>query len=391
MREKTALVVFVFLLLVGFALCAAYISGLTRGLNVAASTIDEAAGELDGYTAIVFEGVPRASGVAHDAATQPPSSAAKQPSADVTAPGTPSSDAPDALPARSGWEAFMDAMRGKATKDDVGTAGATKGDAGTTGASKDDDAAADSEADVAGQAATDDGAVDVVQDDAESANADEGDDVPPTIQEVREAFLDKAASSFVLDLSDPAVYDQRTVVVSSEHRFGILRIQPGCDPATLAERVAEYERAGVDIVVAVTDSLASVASACEKAQAALAAASAQASSADASAQGAGSEGSGNAAAGGSSDAPKPAERPAASGSAGNDSASTDGSPVDEEGTELAAFSLSDLDIVVSLADEGLSEDGDFFRGTFFVQAPASPAVGAVVVSPSKTFVSRVFS
>lgn len=55
-REKIALAVFVLLLLGGLGLCIAYISGVGHNLNVAASTIDDVAGELDGYSAFVYKG-----------------------------------------------------------------------------------------------------------------------------------------------------------------------------------------------------------------------------------------------------------------------------------------------------------------------------------------------
>ena len=55
-REKAALVVFFLLGSSVLAVAIAYICTLGHSLNVAASSIDDAAGSLDGYTALVYEG-----------------------------------------------------------------------------------------------------------------------------------------------------------------------------------------------------------------------------------------------------------------------------------------------------------------------------------------------
>ena len=55
-REKAAQVVFFLLGFSVLAIAIAYICTLGHSLNVAASSIDDAAGSLDGYTALVYEG-----------------------------------------------------------------------------------------------------------------------------------------------------------------------------------------------------------------------------------------------------------------------------------------------------------------------------------------------
>lgn len=55
-REKAALVVFFLLGVSVLGIAIAYICTLGHSLNVAASSIDDAAGNLDGYTALVYEG-----------------------------------------------------------------------------------------------------------------------------------------------------------------------------------------------------------------------------------------------------------------------------------------------------------------------------------------------
>lgn len=56
-REKLALIFFVFLILFGLGISLFYISTLSKPLNVAASNIDDATGNLEDYTAIVYEGL----------------------------------------------------------------------------------------------------------------------------------------------------------------------------------------------------------------------------------------------------------------------------------------------------------------------------------------------
>lgn len=55
-REKAALGVFALLALGGLAVLLTYIFTVGHSLNVAASSIDDATGSLDGYTAILYEG-----------------------------------------------------------------------------------------------------------------------------------------------------------------------------------------------------------------------------------------------------------------------------------------------------------------------------------------------
>ena len=77
-REKLALLFFIFLILFGLGISLFYISSLSTPLNVAASNIDDAAGTLEDYTAIVYEGL------AEEKKDQASSSSAnKEPSEDL--------------------------------------------------------------------------------------------------------------------------------------------------------------------------------------------------------------------------------------------------------------------------------------------------------------------
>lgn len=58
-RERVALAVFAALVLIGFVILTSYISNAGRGLNVAATNIDDIAGDMSGYDVLLFEGTVR--------------------------------------------------------------------------------------------------------------------------------------------------------------------------------------------------------------------------------------------------------------------------------------------------------------------------------------------
>lgn len=55
-REKIALIIFALLVVCGFGALMFYITNIGHSFNVTASTIDDAAGDLGDYTAIIYEG-----------------------------------------------------------------------------------------------------------------------------------------------------------------------------------------------------------------------------------------------------------------------------------------------------------------------------------------------
>ncbi|MDO5358989.1 MAG: hypothetical protein Q4E80_06400 [Slackia faecicanis] len=58
-RERIALAVFAVLVIAGFVLLTSYISNAGRGLNVAATSIDDVAGDMSGYDVVIFDGTVR--------------------------------------------------------------------------------------------------------------------------------------------------------------------------------------------------------------------------------------------------------------------------------------------------------------------------------------------
>lgn len=58
-RDRVALAVFAALVFIGFVILTSYISNAGRGLNVAATNIDDIAGDMSGYDVLLFEGTVR--------------------------------------------------------------------------------------------------------------------------------------------------------------------------------------------------------------------------------------------------------------------------------------------------------------------------------------------
>ena len=195
-REKIALIIFALLVVCGFGALMFYITNIGHSFNVTASTIDDAAGDLGDYTAIIYEGT---------------------------------AEEKKAL--------------GEAGLERIAEDGSNK----TLELGKDqqvDDAAA---ADV------------VPKSTADGQGSTEEPKKPLTLSAVRDSFLQKNASVYVLDLSDPTRYINETIVKAGKYRFGILTIDAASDlPYYINKRIDSYRAADVDFVVALVDDLSRV-------------------------------------------------------------------------------------------------------------------------------------
>lgn len=153
-REKIALIIFALLVVCGFGALMFYITNIGHSFNVTASTIDDAAGDLGDYTAIIYEGT---------------------------------AEEKKAL--------------GEAGLERIAEDGSNK----TLELGKDqqvDDAAAGDEVVVS----------DVVpKSTADGQGSAEEPKKPLTLSAVRDSFLQKNASVYVLDLSDPTRYINETI------------------------------------------------------------------------------------------------------------------------------------------------------------------------------------
>ena len=184
-REKIALIIFALLVVCGFGALMFYITNIGHSFNVTASTIDDAAGDLGDYTAIIYEGTAeekKALGLGKDQQVDD---------------------------AAAGDEVVVSDVVPKSTADGQGSTEEPK--------------------------------------------------KPLTLSAVRDSFLQKNASVYVLDLSDPTRYINETIVKAGKYRFGILTIDAASDlPYYINKRIDSYRAADVDFVVALVDDLSRV-------------------------------------------------------------------------------------------------------------------------------------
>ncbi len=355
-REKIALVVFVFLVVfAGCCLGGYLVAG--HSWNVAASSIDDTFGSMEGYTAIVYEGTvdPRpaeasaAAGAAQDAkgrgdvggalagdvsdGSDAPGLAGDAPGAqDVDVAGALSDGSPDAASAAAGAaaganaaagvDAAADAAAGADVAIDVATgtgadaaagaaadaAVADANDGAAAAGAAADDAAADASADAATGA---DAAADAASGSAVSASASAAKD-PVTVEEARASYEEKNATVVTLDTAHIGTYRDGRILKKGDQRFGVFSVDEGTTLLQIKRHVKYFEEHEVDFVVALTSD-----------------------------------------------------------------------------KELLVGAASGIDIVISTQDENLFVMGETQDGTFFVDAPETGSVGVILISPSNVVSAKV--
>ena len=324
-REKIAIAVFILLLLGGLGLCIAYISGVGHNLNVAASTIDDAAGELEGYSAFVYKGT-------------------AQPVAD------PSSASTDS--------------KSSQTDSSVSTALNQK---------------AQSDGELTPADETAEAQFDEEEQDAEEQTSDKE---PLTLASLRTSYLDKDAACYELAVDNPHAYDTYTVVRVGKFSFGLISLHVDDTPEMVLARVTEYKQAEVDFILAITPSLDIIQSLDEQAREQREADETLAQheetlkdkQAQAEKQSMAAKQSQNGNQALESDAKT---EPAA-----------ESDQTSQEIPEKQYFSLTDLSIVISTQDEGLLLGGVTVDGVFYDDAALTTELGTLLISPSKVITAR---
>lgn len=201
-REKTALAFFALLVVVGLGALGFYIASIGHSWNVAASNIDDATGQMNDYTAILYEGVVTQK---KDASTSSPS---------------------------SGADASATELNEKAREE------------GTTGQTPEGDELTASEA--------------VPQEETDVA-------AKLTVDSLKRSYVEKDASVFVLDVAHPEVYKNRTVIRAGKYSFGVFSLdETNATREYAAQRVGEYKNAKVDFIIMVASDLALVEKCCSE-------------------------------------------------------------------------------------------------------------------------------
>lgn len=196
-REKIALVFFAVLATLGLAALLFYITGIGHSFNVAASSIDDATGDLGDYTAIIYEGTAEEKKALNEAGL-------------------------DSIPQEGINKALQlgkdQAIQGSSGSDEV----------------------------TASELVSKSGA------DTQQAQT-------VSVSQVRNSFLHKNAAVFEIDVANPTRYIEPTVVKAGKYRFGILSIdEASALPYYISSRINMYRDIDVDFVVALVDDLARV-------------------------------------------------------------------------------------------------------------------------------------
>lgn len=189
-RERAALGVFLFLAVAALGVVIAYIVTFGHSLNVAASKIDDAAGSLDGYTALLYQGT-----------------ADSRRATVVNAPAGESENlAPRALNRQSSQKSA------ESSGDEVSAAQASSS---------------------VGEGQTQQGSV--------------------SLFSLRVSYVEKQAAVVTVDVSHPEAYNERCIVRANGRSFGFIYIdEVTAWQSYLQKRIADYKLCGVDMVVCVT-------------------------------------------------------------------------------------------------------------------------------------------
>lgn len=205
-REKVALAFFVGLALFGLACVLTYIVLFGHSLNATASSIDDATGNLQGYTALVYEGVA-------EEGDESSSKADRQDDEGANANPVMRAVAPLTDRALYRYQTY------------------------------EGDATQNSEDEVTASDVADNG-----QEDEQTRKA--------SVFGVTRSYLEKHASVIKVDVKDPLVYNDTYLVRAGDKTFGFLYLDKVTAlPRYLDKRIAEYEELGADYIVAVLSDL----------------------------------------------------------------------------------------------------------------------------------------
>ena len=191
-RERLALAFFAFLVILGLGALGLYMLSVGHSFNVVASNVDDATGNLEDYTAILYEGtVDEKQAIELDVGSIIPGS--------------------DDVSKRLNEQA--------------------KSQGGTT-----------QEGDVTASNALE-----------EMLGGEE--DVPLNVENLKRSYIDKKAAVLVVDVADPDAYSDYRVIRAGKFTFGMMGVFEPVKQSDIAERLEAYEAADVDFVLAVTGDL----------------------------------------------------------------------------------------------------------------------------------------
>lgn len=332
-REKIALAVFAGLIVLSLCGFGWYLL-VGHSWNVAASNIDDTFGSMDGYTAIVYDGVEHpvdpedleGAGTAEDDDPVAPGLLSAGGSAEDgrdQAPGSADGSGSDADPSvGSGAVGSGSRSSGGAsgTGDAVASGGSGSGTAtgsdasfgsGSVGGSAGGSTAGDAGSGTGSGMASGSGAAAGSARRGASASGLSSSKKGITAAEAKESYEEKGATVFSLDTGNPGLYEGGTILRKGEHRFGVFSVLEPQSVRLIERQVTYFTEHEVDFIVVLTSDVEFL-----------------------------------------------------------------------EGVE-------GVDIVLSVRDEELFVMGETMNGTFFVDAPDKGSVGAILISPSNVVSAKV--
>ncbi len=249
-REKQALVVFILLVFVGMGGLIWYLFA-GHSWNVTASNIDESVGQMEGYTAIVFDGtMPEKTSSSSKGKTTAQAQANSTTSSKTEASSTTATDSE----ASSG----VDASEKTASSSESANQNASAEVATSTDSEEQAKAAAESDSQAQGDGAeSSTGSKAEASTSATESASTQGNSStkeskkPLQASEVRNNYVDKGASVLTLDVSNPSIYSEGTIVKRAGKRIGVVSIEKPLNEVSAKRLLAQFVSAKVDIVVCI--------------------------------------------------------------------------------------------------------------------------------------------
>ena len=241
-REKIALVVFALLVLVGIGSLVAYLS-IGHSWNVTASQIDDATGELEGYTAILYAGTAVAEEDDKDAGVSVHTSRDSQAATAGSTGQRFSGSTSDSARTAPSVEAGASSAGPAASDDAVGSSEAAGGrDSSSSGESSDSASSASDASRAAG------GGTPLFN----SARSSTEQKEPVTVEDAAASYREKQATVFTLDTTNLAKYSEGVILKKGDRRFGVFSVAFN-EPLPSVQRKVDYlAEHQVDFIVAIT-------------------------------------------------------------------------------------------------------------------------------------------
>lgn len=255
-REKQALVVFVLLILLGMSGLVWYLFA-GHSWNVAASNIDDSVGRMEGYTAILYAGTTPAETSSAKKSSSKLSNAyevdSQNPTSDASTRKGSQSSADD--PEKGGESAGSDSV--EATQGDSARTESNQevsdGDRlqaesrGSIGSSEKDEDTSFSDAMPSSSASSAQALDDAASQKSSSSSSRQA--LEPDA--VRESYEEKGAGVLVLDLGQPEIYSEGTIVKRGKRRIGVISISRPLNEVLAKRMLAPFHEAKVDMMVCI--------------------------------------------------------------------------------------------------------------------------------------------